>query len=395
MSATSAAGATMRRATSLSGLERLLAAIESGREAKPEWIALRGECRLERLGEARLAALVPRLHRAVLQGFRAPEPERIGKARRLALWRTIAARGFHDFGGDGFTKCWDSPFVEDYDYVAAYLRGGLGALDPFMVYSAVLGTHDFAVHDFVTTALCEGVGTVIEPMAGSADFTYQGHFRHPELRYVMFDLDPKARDFVSGQRWLDTADWRYWIANVLDEKVWKRIASLTSGRSLSYIGKQSHHYLEPKDLLRLLELGTRHVDYFMLEVQEPALIRDLEREEDLSRPEMEDAGFSALLVDDPGVRPNPLTHHLSFSLELRQGKGRQRETRQLFHYPDWTSYQPVTLCAFAKLLGLRVYYFEPEAREFRPIERAGEPSAGTHDVNFLVFTRHRELRKSK
>ena len=388
--------ATERTASSQAGLERLLDAIESGREPKPEWIALRSACRLERLGPERLAKLVPRLHRSVLQGFHAPEPAGVGPKRRLALWRAIASRGFHDFGGEGFTKCWDSPFVEDYDYVAAYLRGGLGALDPFLVYSAVLGTHDFSVHDFVSTELCRGVGTVIEPMAGSSDFTYQGHFRHPELRYVMFDLDPKARDFVTGQRWLDAADWRYWIANVLDEKVWKRIASLTTGRSLSYIGKQSHHYLEPRDLLRLLDLGTRHVDYFMLEVQEPALISDLEAEEDLSRTEMEDAGFSALLVDDPGHRPNPLTHAISFSLELRERKpAARRETRTLFRYPSWISYQPVTLCAFARLLGLRVLDFEPEAREFRPVERAGEPGAATQDVNFLVFTRHQELRKSK
>ena len=69
--------------------------------------------------------------------------------------------------------------------------------------------------------------------------------------------------------------------------------------------------------------------------------------------------------------------------------------RRLFHYLDWTSWQPVTLCALAQLLGLRVYYFEPDAREFRPVERAAEPGAGVADVNFLIFTRHRELRKSK
>lgn len=376
---------------SIDGLVRRLDAIESGCERKPEWIALRGACRPERLGADRLAALLPRIHRAVLQGFRAPQPSGLGRKRRLALWRAIASHGFHDFGGEGFTKCWDSPFVESYDYVGAYLKGGLGALDPFLVYSAVLGTHDFTVHDFVSTELCRGVRTVIEPMAGCADFSYQGHFRHPELRYLMFDLDPKARDFVGAQRWLEAADWRYWIANVLDERVWKRIRSVTTGRSLSYIGKQSHHFLEAPQLLRLLDMGTRHVDYFMLEVQEPALISDLEPEEDLSRPEMQDAGFEALLVDDPDVRPNPLTHALSFSLEVRDRTGR----RQLFHYPTWTSYQPVTLCAFAKLLGLRVLYFEPTAAEFRPIERAGDAGATTHDVNFLVFTRRRELRKSK
>jgi hypothetical protein len=385
--------ATARAASSRGGLERLLAAIESGREAKPEWIDLRGECRLERLGERGLEALLPRLHRAVLRGFRAPEPRGVGRRRGLALWRAVASRGFHDFGEEGYTKCWDSPFVEDYDYVADYLEHGLGGLDPFRVYSAVLGTHDFGVGDFVRSDLCRGVGTVCEPMAGCADFAYQGHFRHPELRYLMFDLDPKARDFVGARRWLERADWHYWLANVLDERVWKRVRSLTSGRSLSYIGKQSHHYLDAPELLRLLDLGTRYVDFFMLEVQEPSLISDLAEEEDLTRPEMEAAGFQALLVDDAGVRPNPLTHQLSFALQLREG----RKRRDLFHYRDWISWQPATLCAFARLLDLRVLYFDPDAAEFRPVEGAGSGADALGDVNFLVFTRLRDrsLRKPK
>ncbi len=386
-----AKAAGSRIATTRGGLESLLGAIESGREPKPEWIQLRGECRLERLGEAGLAALVPRLHGSVLRGFRAPEPRGLGRRRRLALWRAVAARGFHDFGEAGWTKCWDSPFVQDYDYVGVYQERGLGGLDPFQVYSAVLGTHDFGVDDFVRTELCQGVGTVCEPMAGCADFAYQGHFRHPDLRYLMFDLDPKARDHVAGRRWLDTADWHYWIANVLDERVWKRVRSLTLGRSLSYIGKQSHHYLDAPELLRLLDLGTRHVDYFMLEVQEPSLIADLEEEEDLTRPEMEAAGFQALLVDDPGVRPNPLTHHLSFSLQVRDRSGR----RNLFHYRDWLSWQPATLCALARLLDLRVFYFDPAAAAFQPVEGAGAAGKALGDVNFLVFTKARRLRNSK
>jgi len=383
--------ATPRAATTRDGLERLLRAIEAGREAKPEWISLRGECRLERLGEAGLASVLPRLHRSVLRGFGAPALEGLGRRRRLALWRAVASRGFHDFSDEGWTKCWDSPFVENYDYVAPYLSGGLAALDAFQVYSSVLGTHDYGVADFVDTDLCRRVETVVEPMAGCADFAYHAHSRKPGFRYLMFDLDSKARDFVATRRWLEDADWHYWIANVLDERVWKRVRSLTSGRSLSYIGKQSHHYLEAPQLLRLLEIGTRHVDYFMLEVQEPALVSDLAEVEDLTRPEMKDAGFRALLVDDPGVRPNPLTHRLSFSLEVRDRAG----SRPLFHYKDWTSWQPVTLWALAQILGLRVFYFEPGAAEFRPLERAAEPGAEIADVNFLVFTRHRELRKSK
>jgi hypothetical protein len=377
--------AATRAVTTRAGLERLLGAIESGREAKPEWIELRGECRLERLPAAALGALLPRLHAAVRRGFRTPEARGLGKQRRLALWRAVASRGFHDFTEEGWTKNWDSPFAEDYDYVGAYLEGGgLGALDPFHVYSAVLGTHDFGVDDFLRSELCRGVSTIVEPMAGCADFAYEGHFRHPTLRYLMFDLDSKARDFVSGRRWLPDTDWRYWLANVLDERVWKRVRSLARGRSLAYIGKQSHHYLTARQLLRLLDLATRHVDLLMLEVQEPSLMKDLEVEEDLSRPEMEAAGFRALLVDDPGTRPNSLSHSLSFSLEVRDRGAR----RHLFSYSDWTSWQPVTLCALAGILELRVLYFDPEAGEFRPVEEAARAHQ-TEDINFLVFVRER------
>jgi len=377
-----AAGA-VRSATTVDGLERLLGAIERGEAPKPEWIALRGACRLDRLSEAALAALLPRLHRAVLRGLRAPGFEELPRRRRLALWRAVASRGFHDFSDLGWTKSWDSPFVESYDYVGDYLAGGLAALDPFRVYSAVLGTHDFGVHDFVSTELCRGVRTVVEPMAGCADFAYQGHFRHPELRYLMFDLDPKARDHVASLRWRPEADWHYWLGNVLDERVWRRVKRLTTGRSLAYIGKQSHHYLDAPQLLRLLDLGTRYVDFFMLEVQEPALVTDLEDEEDLTRPEMKDAGFQALLVDEPGTRPNPLTHALSFSLQVRDRRGR----RDLFHYRGWTSWQPVTLHGMAQLLGLRLLFFDPSHAAFRPVQEAAGSDDAAENVNFLVFTR--------
>jgi len=386
---------TLRSATTVEGLERLLGAIEGGAEPKPTWIALRGGCRLDRLSPAALDGLLPRLHRSVLRGFRSPAPDGLGRKRRLALWRAVASRGFHDFSDEGWTKSWDSPFVESYDYVGDYLAGGLAALDPFRVYSAVLGTHDFSVHDFASTELCRGVGTVVEPMAGCADFAYEGHFRHPELRYLMFDLDPKARDHVAALRWREDADWHYWLGNVLDERVWRRVKSLSSGRSLSYIGKQSHHYLDAPQLLRLLDLGTRYVDFFMLEVQEPSLVSDLVEEEDLTRPEMKDAGFQALLVDDPGVRPNPLTHALSFSLQVRDRRAR----RTLFRYTNWTGWQPVALHAMAQLLGLRLFFFDPDRSEFRPVEEAAGLTSTVDNVNFLVFTRRarrpRSLRNPK
>ena len=378
-------GDATRRVRSLDALDELLGAIESGTEPKPEWIELRGECRIERLDPERLGALVRRIHGAVRRGLR-PRKHKLTGARRLAFWRTLAQNGFHDFSELGWTKCWDSPFVESYDYVGPYLEGGLDALDPFQVYAAVLGTHDYGVEDFVATRLCADVGTIVEPMAGSAEFAYSGHFRFPELRYVMFDLDPEARDHVLARRWLPDTERHYLLGNVLDEGIWKEVRQLGEEKTLSYIGKQSHHYLTAQELYHLLDVGTRYVDFFMLEVPEPSLVGDLDDEEDLTRPEMRDAGFSAGLIDAAGVKPNPLTNHMSFHLEIWDAKSR----RQLFGYEDWISWQAPTLVAFASLLDLRCWFFHADEEQFWPVEDAVRAGDCADNVNFLIFTRQRE-----
>jgi hypothetical protein len=372
-----------RRVRSLDALDKLLCEVESGAAPKPEWIELRGECRIERLDAERLAPLVRRIHGAVRRGFR-PRKQKLTGARRLALWRSLAQNGFHDFSELGWTKCWDSPIVENYDYVGPYLEGGLDALDAFDVYAAVLGTHDYGVEDFVATKLCANVGTIIEPMAGSAEFAYNGHFRFPELRYLMFDLDPAARDHVQAKHWLPDTERHYLLGNVLDEGIWKEIQRLSDGPTLSYIGKQSHHFLTAPELYHLLDVGTRYVDYFMLEVPEPSLMNDLDEEEDLTRTEMMDAGFSAGLIDVANTKPNPLTNHMSFALEIWDEKNRRR----LFGYEDWTSWQAPTLVALATLLELRCWFFHADEEQFWPVEEGARAGAAADNVNFLIFTRH-------
>ena len=186
----------------------------------------------------------------------------------------------------------------------------------------------------------------------------------------MFDLDEDAKDHVLQRDWLPQTDRHYLIADVLDERVWQNVRRLTSGESLCYLGKQSHHFFDAKQLFRLLELGTRHVDYFMLEVPEPSLVSDLDHTDLLTRPEMEDAGFDVALVDESGWRPNPLTNRLRFRLEAWDGASR----RTLFRYPEWTSWQHATLVAFAELLDLRVRYFHSELHEFLPVEEQVEES---------------------
>lgn len=371
-----------RRVRSLEALDELLTEIESGAVAKPEWIELRGECRIERLAEDRLAPLVRRIHGAVRRGFR-PRKHKLTGARRLTFWRLLAQNGFHDFSDSGWTKCWDSPYIESYDYVTPYLEGGLDALDPFQVYASVLGTHDYGVDDFVATDLCKEVGTIVEPMAGSAEFAYGGHFQFPDLRYVMFDLDPEARDHVQARRWLPDTERHYLIGNVLDEGMWKEVQQLSKGPSLSYIGKQSHHFLGAKELYHMLDVGTRYIDYFMLEVPEPSLVGDLDEEEELTRPEMKDAGFFTGLIDTQGVKPNPLTNHMSFNLEVWDKKSR----RHLFGYEDWISWQAPTLFALASLLDLRCWFLHAHEGQFWPVEDASGARECADNVNFLVFTR--------
>jgi hypothetical protein len=373
---------TVRIAKSMPALERLLDGIEAGRRPKPDWIHLQAECRLDELPGPALEALVRRLHGAVLRGFRArPHPSR-HRDVRLDFWRRIARNGFHDFASEGFTKCYDSPFVEDYDYLRAYLEGGIDALDPYQIYSAVLGTHDYTVEDFVHTPFCEKVETVVEPMAGTGDFSYTGHFRHPELRYILFDVDSEARDHVLTRPWLEGSDHRYLVADVLDPSVWKAVESQSRGRSLSYIGKQSHHFFGAQQLHRLLALGTSAVDYFVLEAPEPGLVSDLDEVDLLTRPEMEDAGFEVALVEQEDHAPNLFTNEFGFRLEAWD----DRRRRTLFSYSNWTSWQPPMLVTLARLLELDVFYLSEEAGDFVTVDE-GDHSDALDDVNFMLFRR--------
>lgn len=367
----------------MEALARLLDAIESGREPKPDWIAMQSQCRLDKLSREKRQRLLARVHACVLRGFRANNASPRGRQSRLDYWCSVAQSGFHDYSEDGWRKCYDSPFVHDYDYITPYLKGGIEALDGYDVYSSVLGTHDYGVEDFVNTKECQGVETIVEPMAGTAEFSYHGHFRYPDFRYLMFDLDPQAKIYVDSKRWLPGTQRDYILADVLDEGIWQQTKSLTRGKSLCYLGKQSHHFFGARDLYKLMDIATQCVDYFVLEVPEPSLVTDLPDEDELSRPEMEDAGFQALLVDNPDTTPNPLTNSLSFRLEIRD-----RETRRtLFRYGEWTSYQHPMLVMLANLIGLRVQYFDSQLDEFIPVEDHREDSDCLENVTFLLFSR--------
>ncbi len=370
----------------MDSLHQRLAAIESGREAKPDWIHLQSGCRLDRLKGAQLRDTLTRLHRCVLRGFKAGNVDIGKRKKRRKYWTTVAQHGFHDFSDIGWMKCYDSPFVENYDYITAYLEGGIDALDPYLVYSAVLGSHDYGVEDFVSTKLCRDVDTIVEPMSGTAEFCYHGHFRYPDFRYLMFDLDEDAKQHVEAKPWLEGTERQYVIADVLDEKIWQRAKSMTATRSLSYIGKQSHHLFGAQQLFRLLEIATQHVDYFMLETPQISLPSDMDNIDEMTRPEMEDAGFEVNLIDEDDGSPNPFTNLMAFRLEASNA----RRDRTLFSYPNWTVWSQPTLVAMARLLDLNVVYYHADHAEFLSVDDAEEvdESDCLENVTFMLFTRH-------
>ena len=374
--------ATTRVANSIEALDKILAAITSGQQEKPDWIRLQGGCRLDRVEGPRREELIERLHGAVLRGFKANNCQFEDAESRLAYWRSVARKGFHDFSDQGWMKCYDSPFVENYDYIGPYLEKGLEGLDPYAVYTSVLGTFDFTVEDFVNTELCRNVHTIVEPMAGTAEFAYHSHFHYPDFRYVMADLDQAAQERVLAQRWLPNTEKHYLRANVLDESVWSEIKSVTTGESLSYIGKQSHHLFDARELFRLMEVATSHVDYFMLETPQLAPVMEMGGTDDVTREEMKDAGFEVELIEDADGEPNPFTNLMHFHLGAADKTG----ARKIFDYRNWTVWSQSILVTLARILNLNAFYFNSEMHEFVSVDDEWEDCDVEDEVTFMLFT---------
>ena len=377
---------TLRIAKSPEDLEKVLGRIETGKQPKPDWIRLQGTCRLDKMKSAERDAFLARIHPCVLRGFKNACEVPSGRKAGLELWQSIARSGFHDFSDFGWSKNYDSPFVENYDYISAYQQGGIDALDAYSVYSSVLGTFDFGVADFVDTELCKNVRTIVEPMAGTAEFCYSGHFRFPDFKYMMIDLDEDAQQLVLSQRWLPGASKDYIVGDVLAPDVWGRVKSQASGDSLAYIGKQSHHYFTAKQLMQLMKIATDHVDFLMLETPQICLVSEMGDTDELTRAEQEDAGFRCELVGEKDGEPNPLTHELSFRLEASNGTMK----KTMFNYHQWTSWAHSTLVAFADILDLKAFYFHSEKEEFVPVTQWDDEADCEENVTFMLFT-HRNV----
>jgi hypothetical protein len=377
---------TLRIAKSPEDLEKVLGRIETGKQPKPDWIRLQGTCRLDKMKSTEREAFLARIHPCVLRGFKNACETPRGRKARLELWQSIARSGFHDFSDFGWSKNYDSPYVENYDYISAYQRGGIDALDAYSVYSSVLGTFDFGVADFVETKLCKNVRTIVEPMAGTAEFCYSGHFRFPDFKYMMIDLDKDAQQLVLSRRWQPGVSKDYIVGDVLASDVWGRVKSQTSGDSLAYIGKQSHHYFTAKQLMQLMKVATDHVDFLMLETPQICLVSEMGDTDELTRDEQEDAGFRCELVGEKDGDPNPLTHELSFRLEASNGT----KNRTMFNYHQWTSWAHSTLVAFADILDLKAFYYHSEKEEFVPVTQWDDEADCEENVTFMLFT-HRNV----
>ena len=372
-----------RKARTWKGLDRLLAAIERGDEPRPDYIDLGGDVDPGALELDRWEAWLPRLHAGVLRGWRAPRLKIKGRKRFLRWWQATARGGFHDFGADAWMKPYAAAEVTDYDYLRDYQEGGMAALDAYDAYSAVLGTWDYSVEDFLHTEACADVRTIVEPLAGTAEFCYHGHWRYPDLRYVMFDLDADAKRRVEAQPWHPSTQRTFLVGNALDEATWQRVREASDGPSLAYIGKQSQNFFDTPGLMRILDWGTRHTDHLMLEVSEPYLLEDEPTLDDLTRREMKAVGLHVALEDLDDVTPNPLTNHMSFDLVAWDDSAR----RTLFEYHDWTGWQPATLAALGQLLGLEMRYFHAYETEFLPLDEGLETSDVRETNSFLLFTR--------
>jgi hypothetical protein len=112
----------------------------------------------------------------------------------------------------------------------------------------------------------------------------------------------------------------------------------------------------------------------------------MEETEDVTRPEMEDAGFELDLIDEDDGAPNAFTNLMSFRLQASNA----RRTRTLFNYHDWTVWTQPTLYAMAQILDLNVRFFQSDLDEFVDVDdtEAVEESDCMENVTFMMFTRH-------
>jgi hypothetical protein len=121
----------------------------------------------------------------------------------------------------------------------------------------------------------------------------------------------------------------------------------------------------------------------MLETPEICLASDMGDTDDLSRTEMEDAGFECELVGEEDGEPNPLTHELSFRLEASVGD----EKRTMFNYHGWTYWAHSTLVALGELLDLKAFYYHSEQEEFLPVRQWDDDADCEENVTFMLFTK--------
>ena len=176
----------------------------------------------KKLTAARREALLPRLERCVLRGLKMP-PIALPRARRLALWRQIARHGFHDFGEEGFRKCYASPFVEDYDYVADYLRG-----EGYQVLEAADGLEALELERSYGDRIDVLVTDVVMPHVGGVELADRLKHSRPETEVVF--VSGYARDLAS--RPSDTAALNFLQKPFRPDRLIETLASVLRSHAL-------------------------------------------------------------------------------------------------------------------------------------------------------------------
>jgi hypothetical protein len=124
----------------------------------------------------------------------------------------------------------------------------------------------------------------------------------------------------------------------------------------------------------------------MVETPQCSPVVDMGGTDDMTREEMEDAGFEVELVEDDDGDPNPFTNLMHFHLAASDDK----DSRKLFSYRDWTVWSQPILTTLGRLLDLNVLYYHSELEEFVSVDEEWDDSDVLENVTFMLFTR-REL----
>lgn len=257
----------------------------------------------------------------------------------------------------GFTPAddtsWEAPpngSATDMDWVTEYIESNysLSAIEPYKAYSSVLCSNpttllailDKSIDDPANSDPTAPKMLIIEPMAGTSELSWYGHFFLPHFDFYMIDLDATAKEKVMQRPWLREPT--YVIGDVSDVANWPTDTTLPR---LTFLGKQSQNFLTVKQVIDFMTcaLNVNVPSTLLLEVCQ--------------------ASTSDEVMDFDCMTPNTLPNGLQIGMKLISesslpyhkalmalvAKDKTGATRTLFEY-DWTLYNAPHLALFATML---------------------------------------------